>query len=167
MFLIFPGSKKEEPRYACLSEARASHLQRIWAEVSSSAPHFLHKGLSVSPIKWSCLRRVLCPVSRPVTALDCILLKDKSLILVPRHGPEINSRACLWVLPRFCQRLQCCFANQWLLFLRSCLEIPKAGSGPINPRADLWVRVLSNNRQWMVRSLFVIYLTILSVTRTT
>jgi hypothetical protein len=51
IFLIFPGSKKKEPRYACLSEARTSHLQRIWAEVSSSAPHFLHKGLSVSLIK--------------------------------------------------------------------------------------------------------------------
>jgi hypothetical protein len=26
-------------------------------------------------------------------------LKDKSLALVPRQGLEINSRACLWVLP--------------------------------------------------------------------
>jgi hypothetical protein len=37
IFLIFSGSKKKEPKYACLSEARASH--------------FLHKELSVSPIK--------------------------------------------------------------------------------------------------------------------
>jgi len=29
------GSKKKEPRYACLSEAKASHSQRMWAEVSS------------------------------------------------------------------------------------------------------------------------------------
>jgi hypothetical protein len=137
IFLIFSGSKKKEPGYACLSEARALHQQRIWAEVSSSAPHFLHKGLSVSPIKWRCLHRVLCPVSRPMTALDCVMLKDKSLILVPRHGPEINSGACLWVLLRFCQRFQCCFPNQRLfLFLRSCLETPKAGSGPINPKAE-------------------------------
>ena len=32
------GSKKEEPRYACLSEARASHLQRMWTEVLSDSP---------------------------------------------------------------------------------------------------------------------------------
>jgi hypothetical protein len=35
--------------YACLSEAKASHSQRIWAEVSSITPHFLHNGLSCSP----------------------------------------------------------------------------------------------------------------------
>jgi hypothetical protein len=75
-FLIFSGSRKE-PRYACVSEAMASH-QRIWAEVSSYAPHFLHNGLSISPIKWRCLLRVLCQVRIPVTTLDCILLKDKS-----------------------------------------------------------------------------------------
>jgi len=32
------GSKKKEPRYARLSEAKASHSQRMWAEVSFSAP---------------------------------------------------------------------------------------------------------------------------------
>jgi hypothetical protein len=39
-------------------------------------------------------------VKRPITALDCILLKDKSLALTPRQDPEINSQTCLWVLPR-------------------------------------------------------------------
>jgi hypothetical protein len=76
-FLIFSGSRKKEPRYACLSEAKASHRQRIWAKVSFSAPHFLRNGLSISPIKWRCFLRVSCPVGRPVTTLDCILLKDK------------------------------------------------------------------------------------------
>ena len=32
----------------CLSEARASHSQRMWAEVSSFTPHALHNGLSIS-----------------------------------------------------------------------------------------------------------------------
>jgi hypothetical protein len=67
------------------------------AEVSSSAPHFLHKGLSLSPIMWRCLLKVLCPVSRPLTTLDCVLLKDSNLVLAAVRGPEINSRACLWV----------------------------------------------------------------------
>jgi hypothetical protein len=62
-------SKKKEPKYACLIEAKASHRQRMWAEVSST-PHFLHSGLYASPIKWRYLGRVLCPVRRPVTTLD-------------------------------------------------------------------------------------------------
>jgi len=44
--------------------------------------------------------RVLCPVRRPVTALDCVLLKDRNLALAPRQDPEISSRDCVWVSPR-------------------------------------------------------------------
>jgi hypothetical protein len=84
--LISSGSKKES-RYICLSEAKASHSHKMWAEVSSLTPHFLHKGLSSSPSRWRCLLRVLWPVSRPVTALDWILLKVKNFALVPRLGP--------------------------------------------------------------------------------
>jgi hypothetical protein len=40
----------------------------------------------------------LCPVRRPLTALDCVLLKDSNWAFVARLGPEINSRACLCVL---------------------------------------------------------------------
>ena len=39
---------KMEPGYTCLSEAKASHLQSMWAEVSSSPPHLLHSGLSLT-----------------------------------------------------------------------------------------------------------------------
>ena len=72
--LTSTSSKKKEPRYACLSEVKASHSQRMWAEVSSLTAHFLHKGLSSSPSRWRCLLRVLWPVRRPVTALDWVLL---------------------------------------------------------------------------------------------
>jgi len=51
ILLMSSGSKNKEPRHACLSEAKASHSQRMWAEVSSSAPHLLHSGLSVSPTR--------------------------------------------------------------------------------------------------------------------
>jgi len=51
ILLMSSGSKKKEPRYTCLCEAKASHSQRMWAEVSSSAPHLLHSGLSDSPIR--------------------------------------------------------------------------------------------------------------------
>jgi hypothetical protein len=42
----------------------------MWAEVSSSAPHFLQSGLSLSPSQWRCLYRVLCLVRNSVTTLD-------------------------------------------------------------------------------------------------
>jgi len=49
--LMSSGSKKKELRCTCMCEAKALHSQRMWAEVSSSAPHLLHSGLSDSPIK--------------------------------------------------------------------------------------------------------------------
>ena len=70
MLLMSSGSNKEEPRYACLSEAKASHSQRMWAEVSSLTAHILHNGLSSSPSRYSCLLRALCLVSRTVTRRD-------------------------------------------------------------------------------------------------
>jgi len=137
MLFMSSGSKKKESRYACLSEAKASHLQRMWAEVSSSAPHLLHSGLSSCPRRWRCLLRVLCPVRRPVAALDCLLLKDRILPLAPRQGPEISSRACLWVSPRPRHLAQHWLTNQRLILLRiSCLETPRAGSGPTNCRTE-------------------------------
>ena len=68
--LISSSSKKKEPRYACPSEARALHSHKMWAEVSSLTPHFLHKGLSSSPSRWRYLLRVLWPIRRPVTTLE-------------------------------------------------------------------------------------------------
>jgi hypothetical protein len=73
-------------------------------------------GCSVSPIKWRCPLRVLCPVRRPVTTLDCILLKDRSLALVPGQGAGINSEACLRVLPRLRHCPQCWFVNHRIIF---------------------------------------------------
>jgi hypothetical protein len=137
VLLMSFGSKEEEPTYTCLSEAKASHSQRMWAEVSSYAPHLLHSGLSDIPIRWRCLLRVLYPVRRPVTALDCVLFKDRNLTLAPRRGSEICSRACLWVSPRPRHHTQCLFTNQRPILLRiSCLETPTAGSGPTNFRAE-------------------------------
>jgi hypothetical protein len=41
-FLISSGSKKQEPRCACLSDAKASHSHEMWTEVSSSLPHLAY-----------------------------------------------------------------------------------------------------------------------------
>jgi len=77
-FLISSGTKKKEPRYICLSEAKSSHSHKICNEVSSSVPHFLQVGLLHSPRIYRCLLKVLCPVSRPITTLDRVLLKDNN-----------------------------------------------------------------------------------------
>ena len=117
--------QEEGAQYTCLSEAKASHSQRMWAKVSSSAPRLLHNRLSDSPIRWRCLLRVLCPFRRPVTAQDCVLLEDRNIALAPKRRPEINSWTCLWVLPRPRHRAQCWLTNQCLiLLLISGLETP-------------------------------------------
>jgi hypothetical protein len=59
--------------------------------------------------------------------LDWALVREKSLILVPRLCPDISSRACRWESPRFHHRLWCWFPNQRLILDRkSCQETPKA-----------------------------------------
>jgi len=85
ILLMSCSSKKKEARYTCLSEAKASHSHGMWAKVSSSAPH-LQSGLFDSPIRWTYLLRVLCPMRMPETALDCVLLKDKKSSLGIQTG---------------------------------------------------------------------------------
>jgi len=72
------GQQNIKTRYACLSEPKPSHSHKMWTEVSSSMPHFLQVGLLLSPITYKCLLKVLCPARRPVTTLDCVLLKDNN-----------------------------------------------------------------------------------------
>jgi hypothetical protein len=84
------GPKKKEPREACLSEVKASHSHKMWTEVSSSVPHFLHMGSLHSPMICKCLLKVLCPVSRPVTVLVCVLLRDSSRAPIARSGPIVS-----------------------------------------------------------------------------
>jgi len=94
-FIISSGSKKKEPRYAYLSEAKPSQSHRMWTEVSSSVPHFLQVGLLLNIITYRCLLRVLCLVRRPVLTLDCVLLKDSNRTSVAELGSEIDFQACL------------------------------------------------------------------------
>ena len=127
------GSEKKKHCYVHLCEAKASHSHRMWSEVSYSVPHFLQMGLLLSHniYIYRCLLKVLCPVSRPITTLDCVLLKDSNRAPVARIGPEINSRACLCILQRGRHNTRCCFSIHRLIFhLIFCLETPKKGSEP-------------------------------------
>ena len=69
----------------------------------------------------------------PVTTLDCVLLKYSSLVLAAGIGPEISSRACLWVVLRPRHLAKSWLSIQHFIFLLIfCLETPKDGSGPTN-----------------------------------
>jgi hypothetical protein len=114
-FLISSGPKKKEHRCVCLSEAKASHSHKMWTKVSSSVPHFLKMGLLLSPITYKCLLKVLCPVRRPITPLDCVLLKDKNRAFVARLGPKLNSRACLYELQGPCHNTYAGFPSSFYL----------------------------------------------------
>jgi len=50
-FLISSWSKKKEPRYLYLSEAKASHSHKMRTEVSSLVPHFLKSQRPLGPKK--------------------------------------------------------------------------------------------------------------------
>jgi len=124
--------QKEGTRYACLSEPKTSHSHKMWTEVSS-VPHFLQVRLLLSPIIYRCLLKMLCSVSRPITALVCVLLKDNNRVPVARSGTEINSQASLCVLQGPCHNTRCCFSIQRFIFLLIfCLETPNKRSGPTN-----------------------------------
>ena len=102
----------------------------MWTEVSSSVPHFLQAELLRNTIIYKCLLKVLCPVKRPITTLDCVLLKENNRALVTRSGPEIISRACLCVLQGPCHNTKWWFSIQHFIFLLIfCVETPKKGSG--------------------------------------
>ena len=111
------------------------HIRR---ECGPRFPPLLHtsyrKDCPAAPVDEGVSSGCYVLVRRPITALDCVLLKDRTLALVPRLGPKINSRACLWVsqMPR--QVAQCWLTNlQLSFFCISHLETPRAGSGPRNP----------------------------------
>jgi len=76
-------------------KSRPNTHTKCGTEVSSSVPHFLQVGSLLSHIVYRCLLKVLCPVTRPITTLDCVLLKDNDGVFLSRSGPEISSEACL------------------------------------------------------------------------
>jgi len=104
-FLISSGSTKKEPRYAFLTEAKASHSHKMWTEVSSSVPHFLQVELLLSPIIYKCLLKALCPVRRLYKTCEVFFL------LADSTAPESyvpTFRDTLFHLHRWC-----CLHRRW------------------------------------------------------
>jgi hypothetical protein len=108
---------------------------RDWGFLLSS--HFLQMGLLLSPVTYKCLIKVLCLVRRPITMLDCVLLKDNNWALVASLGPEINSQACLCVPQGPRHNTKCCLSIHHFIFLFIfCLDTRKRGCGPTNLRTE-------------------------------
>ena len=98
--------------------------------INSSSSCLLHKGLLVNPVNGRCVLRVLCPVSRPVTTLDYVVLKDKTLVFVVGLGPEVSFRACLSatrIMPHYQMLVN---HTAFYLSFMFCLETSKDGLGP-------------------------------------
>jgi len=91
----------------------------IHKECGPRFPLLLHTPCTMNCLSVSAGKGVfsVCPVRRPVRTLEWVLLKDRNLALKPGQGPEINSRACLWVCPRSRQLVQCWLNNHWLKFV--------------------------------------------------
>ena len=109
-------------RYVCLSAAKGSH---------SLGFHLFHTSYMtdyrVTPMKWRCLLRVLCPVRRAITTLNCVQFKDKNLVFLVGLGPETSFRACVQLLLRPHHITKCCLSAQHIIFLfKFCLETSKA-----------------------------------------
>jgi hypothetical protein len=117
--------------YVWVKPRLGTHI-KMWAEVSSSAPNLIHKGLLVNPITWRCLLSVLCPVRRPVTTQDCAVLKYKNLVFVVGLGPEISVWGCFWLLLRLHHITKCLLSTRFILLFMFCQETPKNSSGPTN-----------------------------------
>jgi hypothetical protein len=81
---------------------------------------------------------MLCPIRRPITTLDCVLLEDNNWAVVARLGPEINFWACLSVLQGPRHNTKCWLSiRRFIFLLMFCLETPKIGSGPTNLSTEL------------------------------
>ena len=92
-----------------------------------------------------CLLKVLRPVRRPITTMDCVLLKDNNRALVARSGPEIICRASLCVLHGPRHNTRCWFCIQrFISLLIFCLETPEKSSGPSNLWTELSCEVVGD-----------------------
>ena len=83
----------------------------MWAEVSSSAPHLLHKGLLVNPIKWRCLLRVIISAKKANNNPGLCPIEGQ------KSGLCSQTWACVWLLLRPCHLAKCWLTIQHFIFL--------------------------------------------------
>jgi hypothetical protein len=122
---------KNCPRWQNLKWAIASQSHRTWVADSSSR-HLSQVGSSVNPSLKRRPFRWQCPVNSPTIHLNCSLFNFNRYFVLLAEGPDISSFACLSPVVD-----SHCFL--WFLFIRSLtallatpIEMPQAGSGPVN-----------------------------------
>jgi len=112
--------QEHEAKWECLSEATASHSHKTSAAVSFSAAQLLPEELSIYRNTQRCSFRVLCPVRRPVTAMQFVLLKDSNPFLSVGLGPKIYFQSSLWIRVRTSHTAICWLSIQLFILYRAC-----------------------------------------------
>jgi len=98
----------------------------------------------LDPLHVNVFSRCYVHLRRPITSLDCVLLKDNNRAPLARLGPQINYRDCLCVPQGQRHNARCCHSIQRFIFLLMfCLETLKEGSGPINRLPEPLLTILS------------------------
>jgi hypothetical protein len=89
-------------KYYWIKNVCFDFLHNLCAKRELRFPPLLHtsyiRDCRSALLNYRCLLKVLCPVRRPITTLDCVLLQDSSLVLAVGLEPGINFRICLCVL---------------------------------------------------------------------
>jgi hypothetical protein len=110
----------------------ASQSHRICVADSSSCRHLSQVGSPVSPS----LKRCQCPVSNPTTHLSWSLFSFNRSFVHLAEGPDINPFACLSPVVDSQYFLWFQFVQSLTTFLAAPIEMPQAGSGPMNGFSD-------------------------------
>ena len=97
-------------------------------------------GLLLSPIIYKCVVKMLCPVRRLITTLDCVLLKDSNQALVARDQFSSLSLCTTKTTSQY-QMLVCHPAFYFSSFILP--RDPKKDSGPTNLWTELSLASLS------------------------
>jgi hypothetical protein len=111
----------------------ASQSHRIRVADSSFSRHPSQVGSSVSPSLKRCPSRWQCPVNSTTIHLSWSLFNFNRSFILLAEGPGISPFACLSPV----KHSQCFLCVQSLTtFLATPIEMPQAGSGPVNGCSD-------------------------------
>ncbi len=106
---IYFGSILAKPTVCILIFSNTGYSHRLCTDVSFSAPHLPHEGVSALLILCSMYRRLICPVRNPTNILQCFLssllmncflfsiqflILESSLSRSSKSGSVMNTRAC-------------------------------------------------------------------------
>jgi hypothetical protein len=132
---------KNWPRWRNLKWTIASQSHRMCVADSSSSSHLSQVGSSINPNLKRCHFRWQCPVNSPTILLNWSLFNfNKSFVLLA-DGSDISSSSCLGSVMDFHCFMWFLFVQYLTSLLATPIEMPQAGSGPVN---GCWDPVLAS-----------------------